>query len=862
MDNKQKNEYSIENFIAAPTTDKAGDFQNGFDTTIGDFISKPDATEDRTRLREMHPELLGGFEDKPDRFEPKKGGLKSALKIIIPVLLILGIALVILLNSNGQDKDCDKEYSLLHGLISQNGEDTYSAIHEKNSDMVGYLTLNDKGYPVVKPNNNNQEYYQSHLFTGKSNKYGTLYTNSNVEVEGFPPVTAIYGAGIDNRMLGFVKEYQNEAYSKKNPTIKFDTLSQNGEWVAFSAFSFEGAEPFLMDRLSFLNEGLQEEYVNNFYKNSKIEFDIDAAAGDKFLVLIANDQNKAHVAAFRLMREGETKDSLTKKLKDVVADTTENSSKKEETTSDTKAESNINTPSSKPSYTVSEPKDQPIINTEKRYEQTGLTENMDKTVKVDVAPVVTMSNVVGMTKQGAINLLENTLGFPVNVVEVESTEKRGTVIEQSVAEGAEISTDNTVTITVSIGISGGKAMVPDLIGSARATVEILLDKNLLTLGKVTEQKSSLEKGTIISQSIDADTEVTTNTKIDIVVSDGKGEIITVKMPNLSGKTKKSASAAIKKAGLKVGKISTITSSKTAGTVVSQEVPSGKKVAEGETVGFSISNGSKVNNLTVTNQSSWSVKINGKTYAPGAYIKGDYMDIIPYIVEAEMGSGFNTEALKAQAVAAYCWLINAGSTKGSAPGVPMKNPSGKTINAVSEVNGQKVKYGSETAQTYYYAISAGYSANCKDVWWADIPYLRAVESQVDKDYQGFETTVTYSAQDLQNRVSNTYGINLSGISKSKWFSIKYDENNAYVRSVSIAGKKNVTGSSFRDELLDYELRSTAFKVKYNKSSDTFKFTVRGFGHGVGLSQVGANYYAAAGWSYVEILKHYYPGTTIG
>lgn len=221
-----------------------------------------------------------------------------------------------------------------------------------------------------------------------------------------------------------------------------------------------------------------------------------------------------------------------------------------------------------------------------------------------------------------------------------------------------------------------------------------------------------------------------------------------------------------------------------------------------------------------------------------------------------------EALKAQAVAAYCWLINAGSTKGSAPAVPLKNPTQNAIDAASAVNGQKVTYNGETAQTYYYAISAGYSANCKDVWYADIPYLRAVNSSVDKDYDGFETKVTYTASELQSRVSSTYGINLSGTSKSKWFSVKYDENDAYVRKVTIGGKKDVTGSSFRDELLDYELRSTAFKIKYNKSKDTFTFTVRGFGHGVGMSQVGANYYAKQGWTYKEILTHYYPGTSVG
>ncbi len=856
---------SIESFISAPVTDKVGVIENGDDSAIGEFIAKPFSEEERVgSISAMRPELLNSLSDTPEQPVIRKhNGIKTTLKILIPIILVLGIALTVFLKLGSVGHECDKEYSSLAKQVLEDGDDHFSALININSDFAGYLNLENYQYPVVKPQQNSEEYYTTHLFSGKANRYGTLYTNSNIEVEGFPSVTAIYGSGTDSRMLGSIKGYQSKGYKNSNVIINFDTPKQNGVWAIFSAFTFKDSEPFLLDRLSFLNEKLEEEYIDNFYKHSAVDYDIDVAAGDKFLVLIALDGDKTHVAAFRLLREGETENDLAKRVIDTVTSDKPQQSKPESNEESKPESTSSKTPtvsqtSSKDTTSKAETKP---IKTGQRYEQTGLTDNMDKTVKVDISPVVKMSNVVGMTKQSAVNLLENTLGFPVKIVEQESTEKRGTVIDQSVAADAEISTDNTVTITVSIGLSGGKTLMPDLIGTAEATANIMLDKYELLLGEITYETSALEKGTIISQSIDPETEISTNTKIDLVVSDGKGELKTVKMPNLSGKTKAEASVAIKKVGLKVGKITTVTSSKPAGTVVSQEVPSGKKVAQNEAVGFSISNGSKVNNLTVKNLSSWSVTINGKTYAPGAYIKGDYMDIIPYIVEAEMGGGFSMEALKAQAVAAYCWLINAGSTKGSAPAVPLKNPTQNAINAASAVNGQKVKYGSETAQTYYYAISAGYTANCKDVWYADIPYLRAVNSSVDKDYDGFKTTVTYSASELQSRVSSTYGVNLSGISKSKWFSIKYDENDAYVRRVTIGGSKQVTGSSFRDELLDYELRSTAFKIKYNKSSDTFTFTVRGFGHGVGMSQVGANYYAKMGWTYKEILTHYYPGTTV-
>lgn len=861
---------NLDDFISAPTTKSSGNFGQSEDSALGEFIAKPDAEEERgSFITTMHPELLDslGASEVSEATPPSKRGVKTLLKIIIPIILclvLIGVGFFVYTLLTRELNRYFDEYDAIYEKVIKDKNDSFTYLKGLNGDVVGFIDFDGYyGYPVVKPQENDEDYYKKHLFSGASNRYGTLYTNSNIEQSGFPDITAIHCNGNDSRMIDYLKTKQLKCKCAEPHCLNFDSLTDNGEWVLFSAFDFKGEEPFLIDRLGFLNENLQDEYINNLYEISERDFEIDVVAGDKLLVLIANEGNRTYVAAFRLLREGETTSEVTRRVEETISEKvqsedTETSSKDETAWStSSKQSATSSTSESKPSSEKN-----PTINTGKRYEQTGLTDNMDKTVKIDVAPVVIMSDVVGMTKAEAVSLLKDTLGFPVKIVEQESRVKRGEVIAQSVAGGAEISTDNTVTLTVSIGLSGGKTLVPDLIGLSDATVDIMLGKSDLLLGKTTTQESALEKGTIISQSIDADTEVSTNTKIDIVVSDGKGELKTVKMPNLNGKTKEKASSLIKKAGLKVGKITTVTSSKPAGTVVSQEVPKNAKVAQNETVGFSISNGSKVNNLTVKNLSSWSVKINGKTYAPGDYIKGDYMDIIPYIVEAEMGGGFSMEALKAQAVAAYCWLINAGSTKGSAPSVPLKNPTQNAIDAAAAVNGQQVTYKGETAQTYYYAISAGYTANCKDVWYADIPYLRSVNSSVDKDYNGFETKVTYSASELQSRVSSTYGIDLSGTSKSKWFSVKYDENNAYVRRVSIGGKKDVTGSSFRDELLDYELRSTAFKIKYNKGSDTFTFTVRGFGHGVGMSQVGANYYAKQGWTYKEILTHYYPGTSVG
>ena len=829
------------------------------DDTIDQFVHRKTET---TINKDLIVEFTDSGYSRASHSKPKT--TKLIVSIVLIIAIVLGSIAVALINRGHGIKAGEEYYKTLAGEISntdKTNEDgmllKYEPLKKMNEDMVGYITLpkSDYGYPVVTEANIEKGFYQNHLFSLSENKLGTIYTSLDT-LNSENKLCIFYGNASGSGMFGSLKKYLSSEFLSENPTITFDTLYSSGEWAVFSAFTFKGDEPFLIDRQSFLNDQLFNKYINNYYDNSKNKIDVDATAHDRIIVLVGVDGGKKTVVAARLLRENETATNLSKRVI-VKAEEKEDTSSTESKT-DGKTSSVIETLTS--SITSSSPKKVVSKVDNNHLVQTGLTTDMDKTAKVEVNNVVTMINVIGMDKAGAKHVVKDTLGLNVEFRGENAADKINTIINQSVAEGAEISTDNTVILTYSLGIANGKALVPDLIGQAKAQAETLLNNANLRLGKVTETESSLEKGTILEQSYDAGKEITKSTKIDIVVSDGTGKIKTVKMPKLTGKTKSKAISAIKKAGLRVGKVTTVSSSKEAGTVVSQEVPKDAKVEEGSVIAFSISNGSKVNNLTVTNGSG-SVKIGSKTYSSGAIIKGDYMDIIPAIVEAEMGSGFSKEALKAQAVAAYCWLINAGSQSGSAPSVPMKTASDKVESACREVYGVKVKYKGETAQTYYYAISAGYTANCKDVWWADIPYLRAVKSEGDEDYSGFKTTVKYSASELKSRVKDTYGVSLSGVSKSEWFKITHDENNAYVRSVNIGGKKSVSGSSFRDSLLQYELRSTAFAVKYNKSSDTFTFTVRGWGHGVGLSQVGANYYAKKGWSYTDILTHYYPGTTV-
>lgn len=874
--------------------DTSGSFD---ETPLEEFIrEKPRKVMDPSKLQGLHEKAPASHSKKR-----KGGGVVKVIAFVLVIALLIGGGYVYLTKDPGQYKKASEKFAaLVTNKEGTNADDIlkkYEGLYALNPDMVGYVALTshegEVAFPIVAMGDKDEKYLGSHLFDGTSNSYGTAYTKSDVFAEKQPDVVVVKGKDKSDCGL-LVRNYLEGDVLNAPSTFRFDTLYEEKEWAVFSAFQYKNKledDYFLIDRENFLNDKLFREYINNFYDYSATDFDVDATPEEQILVLLAEGKEETYVLAARPLRSGETPEELDERVvvktekpekkpiidNDPEEDEDEENSSKEDTSSkeqssvagetaspsDTSSKKTEDTTSKKP--TVSKPNPskypKPKLPSGMRYEQTGLVADMDKTAKVEMSNVVTLIDVVGLTKDKATDILENTLGLQVEVKEVDSEEKRGTVLRQSVADGAKLSADIPITITVSGGLAGGKTKVPELVGNSKLNVDYMLGKAELKLGKVTVSESSLEEGTILSQSPKAGEKVDYDTPIDIVISDGQGEIKIIDMPDLRGKTRDEAKNLIVEAGLRVGKITTVTSTKTAGTVIEQECPAGEKIEEGSVVAIKISDGSKVNDLTVTNISSWSVSIGGKTYAPGDIIKGDYMDIIPYIVEAEMGGGFNMEALKAQAVAAYCWLINSGSRDGAAPGVPMKNPTENAIAAAEEVKGVKVTHAGKTAETYYYAIAADYSANCKDVWWADISYLRAVPSEGDKYADGYKTTVTYSADELADRVLETYDIDLSDVNKSDWFHIEYDENNAYVRSVNIGGKETVTGSSMRDTLLQYELRSTAFKLKYNKSDDSFTFTVRGYGHGVGMSQVGANYYAGKGWDYEKILTHYYPGTAV-
>ena len=251
------------------------------------------------------------------------------------------------------------------------------------------------------------------------------------------------------------------------------------------------------------------------------------------------------------------------------------------------------------------------------------------------------------------------------------------------------------------------------------------------------------------------------------------------------------------------------------------------------------------------------------------VTGSTYDILCRIVEAEMGASYEKEALKAQAVAAYGWILTNGAASGEAPAVRLKTASSTVSAAVKEVIGLKPYYGASVAQTMYFPCSAGYTANSEALYFQPISYLTDRDSSVDRNNISYTAHRSYKADDVKKWVLEETGIDLSSVSdKSRWFNVSYDRYGAYAESV-LFGNTNTfySGRYLRECIFTTErvgentLNSVAYKITYQSNSDTFIFETRGQGHGIGMSQYGANHHAKAGMDYLEILAHYFGDLTV-
>ena len=239
------------------------------------------------------------------------------------------------------------------------------------------------------------------------------------------------------------------------------------------------------------------------------------------------------------------------------------------------------------------------------------------------------------------------------------------------------------------------------------------------------------------------------------------------------------------------------------------------------------------------------------------------------VVGEIWNEFPDEAVKAQAVAEYTY-IKKQNEMGLRPTTALKTDVYDRIyKLVDEVLGEAIYYNGEMIQSVFFASSCGYTNSAKNVWGVDYPYLVSVDCPFDKTADpNWGSTDSYSSDYIKNAVQNTLGISLTG-DPSTWFKINSrlnDREHGWVTSISVGGMtkangKTIDGRVIRETVLGYSLKSAAFELKYDKNSDKFTFTTYGHGHGVGMSQYGAKALAESGYTYKQILQHYFTGVEI-
>jgi len=241
-----------------------------------------------------------------------------------------------------------------------------------------------------------------------------------------------------------------------------------------------------------------------------------------------------------------------------------------------------------------------------------------------------------------------------------------------------------------------------------------------------------------------------------------------------------------------------------------------------------------------------------------------------IINNEISSKWPAESIKAQAVVARTYAMfqrekrrdEPFDIEGSVLGQVYSGAGAEdnsAMDAVRRTRGQILEYNGEPALTVYHSNAGGMTEAARDVWQSDYPYLRRVSSPYDKVAPRYSWEFEIDGGALGEKV-RAAGFELG---EPRSISPVRTTASGRVRLLSIrdtaGGSVEMRGEDLRRALGYSRLRSTRFKVK--KHGSAFVFIGHGSGHGVGLFQWGAKGMADKGYSYTEILRHYYPGTRL-
>lgn len=266
---------------------------------------------------------------------------------------------------------------------------------------------------------------------------------------------------------------------------------------------------------------------------------------------------------------------------------------------------------------------------------------------------------------------------------------------------------------------------------------------------------------------------------------------------------------------------------------------------------------------------------------------DMEEYIKGVVAAEMPAEFNIEALKAQAVAARtyalahmesgggnrCGQINEGDICDTVhcqvyvskeerfktwPESKANEYWSKIEEAVLKTKQEVILYDNSIAKDiYYFAVSSGKTESSEEVFSQSVPYLQSVESTGEESAPKFTSSIKYTYANFAKMINSHYPNSITSTNNLKNnIKIKSRTSAGGVKELQV-GKTTITGTKFRSIM---GLNSTNFSFVFNGS--VVEIVCKGYGHGVGMSQWGANALAKSGKDYKYIIGHYYKGVQIG
>jgi stage II sporulation protein D len=180
---------------------------------------------------------------------------------------------------------------------------------------------------------------------------------------------------------------------------------------------------------------------------------------------------------------------------------------------------------------------------------------------------------------------------------------------------------------------------------------------------------------------------------------------------------------------------------------------------------------------------------------------------------------------------------------------------KIEEAVYSTHGEMIFYDGSEIQAFYHACSGGWTEDCVNVYVQDLPYLKSVKSEGEEGYSHFSDKVAVTPEEFvsaMKKYSPSVDIDVGRLSSSIGEIKRFESGR--VQSIKI-GNEYFTGREVRSI---FSLNSASFTVSV---SDKVIFDTTGFGHGVGMSQDGADAMAKRGSDYIDILTHYYTGVTV-